>query len=47
MGRKVKSQFEDNISKGTIDVSNFAAGAYILRIVNEDETSMTFNAIKQ
>ena len=47
MGRKVKSQFEDNISKGTIDVSNFAAGAYILRIVNEDKTSMTFNAIKQ
>jgi len=47
MGRKVKSKFDDNVSKVTLDVSTIVPGAYILRVYTEDKTFMTFNTIKQ
>jgi len=47
MGRSVKSQIGDNASNATLDVSTFAKGAYILRVVQTDLTIIDFKAIKQ
>lgn len=47
MGRRVKSQIGDNTSNATLDVSTLAKGAYILRVIQTDLTTIDFKAIKQ
>jgi len=47
MGRRIKSQIGDNASNVTLDVSALAKGAYILRVVHADLTTIYFKAIKQ
>ena len=47
MGRRIKSQIGDNASNVTLDVSALAKGAYILRVVHADLTTIDFKAIKQ
>lgn len=47
MGRNVKSQIGDNTSTATLDVSFLSKGAYLLRVLQSDLTTIDFKAIKQ